>query len=238
MGVVAQDVVILGGGGTFANSMVGTNKPVTATMTLAGADAANYTLSQPTGLTADITGGILKANDDNFTIGANAGAFKSITLSLPSLLYNDGQGLGAPKFSLVSTANDYRAEMLGNSVAVVRTNGLVPGEVFQYKLSEDLDGNGKIEAGEESIGVVSFTLGTDNAGKVRVADSRTENGNFILIFSAMPGTKWRVQKTATLNPPFWVDIGSTQTADGNGYFQVNDPLGPSPAGFYQAYRVP
>ncbi|NHM07349.1 hypothetical protein G4D82_08965, partial [Flavobacterium sp. CYK-4] len=54
-GIIAPDVVTFNGTGTFATSAVGTGIEVTSTSTLAGADAANYTLTQPTGLTANIT---------------------------------------------------------------------------------------------------------------------------------------------------------------------------------------
>lgn len=49
-----DDVQVIGGG-TFNNFNVATGKPVTAALSLDGADAGNYTLTQPTGLTADIT---------------------------------------------------------------------------------------------------------------------------------------------------------------------------------------
>ncbi|MGQ2983168.1 YDG domain-containing protein [Flavobacterium sp.] len=54
-GVVEGDDVTIAGSGTFANAAVANNKPVTAALTLTGNDAANYTLTQPTGLTANIT---------------------------------------------------------------------------------------------------------------------------------------------------------------------------------------
>ncbi len=41
--------------GSFSNKNVGNNKTVTSTITIAGADVGNYSLTQPTGLTADIT---------------------------------------------------------------------------------------------------------------------------------------------------------------------------------------
>ncbi|NDD82274.1 MAG: filamentous hemagglutinin, partial [Verrucomicrobia bacterium] len=48
-------VVLVGGGnGTFADKNVGSGKAVTTTMTLSGADAGNYTITQPT-LTGSIT---------------------------------------------------------------------------------------------------------------------------------------------------------------------------------------
>ena len=55
---IGTDVVTVTGtaAGAFATKTVGTGKVVTVTgLTLSGADAANYTLIQPTGLSADIT---------------------------------------------------------------------------------------------------------------------------------------------------------------------------------------
>lgn len=55
---LSGDTVILGGtgSGTFADKNVGNGKAVTVTgYTLSGADAGNYTVVQPTGLTANIT---------------------------------------------------------------------------------------------------------------------------------------------------------------------------------------
>jgi len=54
-GAAEGDNVVVVGGGTFQNITVGANKPVTAALTLSGDAAANYTLTQPTGLTAEIT---------------------------------------------------------------------------------------------------------------------------------------------------------------------------------------
>ncbi len=56
-GVLGQDDVVLAQGrGTFADQHVGTGKTVTATgFGVSGIDAGNYVLSQPVGLTADIT---------------------------------------------------------------------------------------------------------------------------------------------------------------------------------------
>jgi hypothetical protein len=56
-GVVDGDTVTVSGGGNFNDANAGTNKPVTATLVLGGADAANYTLAQPS-----LTGTILKAD--------------------------------------------------------------------------------------------------------------------------------------------------------------------------------
>jgi hypothetical protein len=54
-GLVGSDVVTLVLSGTYADANAGVDKPVTSTSTLTGADAAKYSLTQPTGLIATIT---------------------------------------------------------------------------------------------------------------------------------------------------------------------------------------
>ena len=53
-GVVSPDLVTLTRSGTFADANPGTSKPVTSTSTIDVPSQANYTLTQPTGLTANI----------------------------------------------------------------------------------------------------------------------------------------------------------------------------------------
>ena len=54
-GIINSDNVTLTGTGTFADVNVADGIAVTSTSTLGGTKAANYTLTQPTGLTANIT---------------------------------------------------------------------------------------------------------------------------------------------------------------------------------------
>jgi len=54
-GVIAGDSVTLNQSGSFATKNTGTGIAVTTADSLSGASAGNYTLTQPTGLTADIT---------------------------------------------------------------------------------------------------------------------------------------------------------------------------------------
>ncbi len=55
VGVISPDTVTVSGGGTFADVNAANGISVTTALTLGGADAANYTLTQPTGLTGNIT---------------------------------------------------------------------------------------------------------------------------------------------------------------------------------------
>jgi DNA/RNA endonuclease G (NUC1) len=82
VGVVEGDVVTVAGGGTFNDANAGENKPVTANLSLGGAGASNYTLSQPS-----LTGTITKAD-------------QTITFAeLP------GKNLGDAPFGLTGTAS-------------------------------------------------------------------------------------------------------------------------------------
>ncbi|RYZ35185.1 MAG: hypothetical protein EOP49_33745, partial [Sphingobacteriales bacterium] len=53
-GVIAPDAVSVLPGGNFVSANIGNNIPVTAAFVLQGADASNYVLTQPTGLSASI----------------------------------------------------------------------------------------------------------------------------------------------------------------------------------------
>jgi hypothetical protein len=55
VGVVGADVVNLTLSGTFSDKNVGTSKTITSTCTISGANAGNYTLTQPTLTARDIT---------------------------------------------------------------------------------------------------------------------------------------------------------------------------------------
>ena len=55
VGVVGTDDITLTQDGTFADKNAGTGKIVTAADTIGGTDVGNYTLTQPTGLSANIT---------------------------------------------------------------------------------------------------------------------------------------------------------------------------------------
>ena len=80
---LGSDSVTLSGTGTgvFASKNVGTGKAVTVTgYTFSGADASNYTLVEPTGLTANITPGQPRASR------ASRPTTKSMTRRLPTTL--------------------------------------------------------------------------------------------------------------------------------------------------------
>lgn len=93
VGVVgSDDVTISGTSGTFADANAGTGISVTTNLTLGGADASNYTLAQPTGLTGNInkadqtitfTGPLADkmVGEANFNVSASASSGLAVTFS-------------------------------------------------------------------------------------------------------------------------------------------------------------
>lgn len=94
-GVISPDVVTLSGTGTFASVNAANGITVTSTSTIGGANAGNYTLTQPTGLTANIT----KANAviTPSTIGVSVGG----TYVLPNTAFTTNSD-GAITYSMTS----------------------------------------------------------------------------------------------------------------------------------------
>ncbi len=108
-GVISDDDVTLDNAttGTFAQATTGTGIAVTAAMTISGAQAGNYTLTQPTELNADITKKELTvsgATADNKTYDGNTSAHLSGAI-LSGLVSNDNVTLSADTIGAFSQSN-------------------------------------------------------------------------------------------------------------------------------------
>lgn len=107
-GIISPDVVTLVASGSFASANAASGISVTAACTLSGTDAGNYVLTQPTGLTGDIT----KANQ-TITFGSLVNKF---TTDAPfSLTATSSSSLTV---SYVSS-NTAVATVAGNTVTIV-----------------------------------------------------------------------------------------------------------------------
>ncbi|MFM8718271.1 MAG: beta strand repeat-containing protein, partial [Chthoniobacterales bacterium] len=107
VGVLPGEVVTISGAGTFNNSSAGENKLVTPNLFLGGADAANYSLVQPS-----LTGTITKANQ---TI-AFAELPSATTSTLPFSLTATSTSALAVAYS---SSNPAVATVAGNVVTIV-----------------------------------------------------------------------------------------------------------------------
>ncbi len=158
-GVLGSDVVTLGTDttGTFATKNVGSNIAVTTAMTLGGADAGNYVLTQPTGLTASITPYVLNL----------AG----------SRVYDGGTDAAASLFGTAGVLTGVAGETLtlsgGGTLSGKDVN---PAQSFASLSGFTLTGNGSalvsnytLVGGTDSVDITPATLtvtGTSVAGKV------------------------------------------------------------------------
>jgi len=114
-GIISPDVVtIASNAGTFASPNVGNSVAVTSQLTLGGATAANYSVTQPTGLSANITPLSLTATiSGTATVCAGQEANLQVAINdtgLFTVMYTDG--------TLIYTANNYSS---GNNITVAPT---------------------------------------------------------------------------------------------------------------------
>ena len=108
-GVVSGDIVSVSGGGTFASPNVGTGISVSGNLILAGIDSFKYILTQPTGMTADIT-----AAPQTIVFGALPA--KTFT-SAPFVLTASGGTVTNPV--TFTSSNPLVATIAGNTVTII-----------------------------------------------------------------------------------------------------------------------
>ena len=120
-GVINSDNVTLGGtpSATFASANVGINKAVTVTgYTIGGTGASNYTLSQPSGLIANITAAPLSVSGlsaANKTYDGTTIATVSGTATFTGLIASDNGKVG------YSTTGTFASANAGNNIGVTVT---------------------------------------------------------------------------------------------------------------------
>jgi hypothetical protein len=126
-GVVSPDAVTLGGTpvATFATATIGTGKAVSVTgFTLSGANAGNYTLTQPTGLSANITAKALTITGltaNNKVYDGNTTATLSGTAALTGVVSPDAVTLGGTPVATFASAE------VGDNIPVSVTGYTISG---------------------------------------------------------------------------------------------------------------
>ncbi len=161
-GIVDNDVVTLSADtiGTFSQSNVGENMTVTAQLALAGADTVNYSLTQPTGLTADITKKELTVNGataDSKTYDGNNSAHLSGAI-LSGIVDNDVVTLSADTIGTFSQSN------VGENITVTAQLALAGADTVNYSLTQPTGLTADITKKELTVNGVT-------------ADSKTYDGN-------------------------------------------------------------
>lgn len=144
VGVISPDDVTVSGGGTFASANVGSGIVVTPALVLSGANATNYSITQPTGLTADITA--IAPTFTTSTININTGG----TYALPGANVSSNSA-GALSYSLGAVTPAGSVTLTGTTL-----NGIAAGTAT---LTVDQAASGNYAAGSTTV-PVSVTLVT------------------------------------------------------------------------------
>ena len=129
-GVVGSDAVTLAQRGTFGSPNAGTGIAVTASDSLAGIAAGNYTLVQPTGLAANITPATLTVTGTNVADkvydGTTAAALSGGTLS----------GVVGSDAVTLTQAGAFVSSNAGAGVAATASDGISGAGVSNYVLTQ------------------------------------------------------------------------------------------------------
>lgn len=215
VGVIAPDVVTLNPSGTFATANVGTAIAVTSTSTLSGANSANYSLTQPTGLAADIT-----QASQTITFGALA-----------------TQSVGSPNFNLTATAssgltvtyvssNPAVATVSGNTVTIVGVGTTIitasQAGNANYAAAADVQQNQVVTVApclSESFGVNALPTGWTQTNVTFVtnrAEFQSVTGALTTLAVSNPASlTFTLERTgSTVAKTMYVEVSTTSQASG------------------------
>ena len=205
-GVVGSDDVSLVAAASFADKNVGTAKPVTASFSLGGAAAGNYTVSQPTGLSADITPATLTVS------GAVAASKVYDRETLATVSGGTLSGvLGSDEVALANGSANFADKNVGTAKPVTASFGLTGADAANYQvsavtgLSADITPatvaltsrsvGSKVYDGQTTAtltgGALTGVLGTDNvalqASQAHFADAHVGTGKPVTAQLALTG---------------------------------------------------
>lgn len=179
-GIISPDIVNLVGDGAYATANAGSNIVVTASSTLSGADAGNYSLTQPTGLTGEITQKALIVTANNVTKEAGVqvtggsgstsftsnGLVGSETIGSVTITYGDAAGTtgnGAtqgtytgqvtPSLATGGTFNSSNYSITYNSGNII-VSGFTAGNLIVERIG---DGSTTIASTASQINLLEFT---------------------------------------------------------------------------------
>ena len=239
VGVLTGHTVTLGGtpSGTFASASVGTGIAVTVSgYTLGGAQAGNYSLTQPAELTANITklmGEPFAGTDNLYRLNTT----RVTQVSLATLLANDTDPEGAP-LSITAVGNALPA---GSTVSI-------SGAFVVYVVPSNTSGDGSfiytLSDGIFSVtGAVTVTQTTSSttAGSPDAVRLVRSGSDYVLKFLGVPGRNYGVQYTADTGGPYnWNEFPSPVglVAPASGVLSYTDVNPPDPIRLYRAVLLP
>jgi hypothetical protein len=219
-GVIGDDDVSLAGSPvcTFASANVGVGIAITITgYTLSGADAANYSLIQPS-MSATITAhelSITGLTGNDKPHDGNTHATASGTAALNGVIGADEVGLsGTPVFTFASAD-------IGTDIAITTTG---------YTLTGAAAGNYSLALPSLRASIFEDPLFANPQNAPRVAV--LPGGGVRLTFQGIPGRTYAIQRSTTMLDGSWTQI-QTVTAGEHTQVSFDDPDAPANSAFYR-----
>jgi hypothetical protein len=207
----------------------------TYTVVATARDSAGNTSSDATANELVITGPIT-ANPDFLPLPTNAPASLSLAIAKTNVTANDTM-LPGTYMSAVRGTNGYAAQMRGDFVLLVRSNGLTMGPAFFYDLTYS-NTNGVFV----STTLVTYTndpvpVGI-NAGTATCLSINNVGANsFRLVFAGLPNKYYQIEKSHDLtNTNAWMKM-TNRLANSNGYFDWTDTNATNNRAFYRSYHI-
>lgn len=157
-GVVSGDAVTLSGtpSANFADANAGNNKPVTvAGYSISGNDSGNYTLSQPSGLTASINPATLTVTADNYfeQLGVSSDPTPSFPFSYSGFVNNENETMiGVITTEPVCSVSDPAHTTTAGTYGITCASGAAANYSFSY-----VDGTLTVNAVNTPPGGVSLS---------------------------------------------------------------------------------
>ncbi|MEI7781613.1 MAG: YDG domain-containing protein, partial [Planctomycetota bacterium] len=209
VGVVGGETVTVGGGGLFASRTVGVAKAVTAQLVLGGAAAGNYTLTQPTGLTADITAKQLTltgAAAQNKTYDGTTAA--TITGTLSGVVTGDSVAyVGSGTFA---SANRGTAIAVTPNLSIYSPTGA---SSTNYTIAQPAGLTANITIGQQSIAAVN--IGTRIIGGSITMPATSSQGQAVSYASSDPSIASVSGSVITFNAAGFAKITASAAGTGN-----------------------
>jgi hypothetical protein len=171
---LGSDAVTVGGtgSGVFADKNVGTGKAVTVTgYTLSGTDAGNYSIVQPTGLTANITPKALTVTNESATSKIYDGT-TTATLSGGSLV-----GVISGDTVNWAEAGNFASKNVGNAIAVTASDTISGASAGNYTITQPSGLSANITPAPLTVSGLSGTNRTYNGSAAdSLSGTATLNG--------------------------------------------------------------
>ena len=170
VGTVLGDVLTLTQAGTFASKNVGTGIAVTAADVLGGAAAGNYTLTQPTPLTANITGKALTVGG----ITASNKVYDGTTAATVNVAGATYTGLVAGDVLAVNATGTFADKNAAVGKTVTLTSGYTGADVANYTITNQGTTTADITAKALTVAATGINKVYDatTAATVTLADNR------------------------------------------------------------------